>query len=287
MPFQIMPDKFLVKINKEKQKYFKQHASINSVIYIPPTNQFEAKNMENGIIVQIGGKCKEFYGDIAKVGLCLIFHWRIEANDKNTREQYFLWEDDTWNYYAVPLEHTRGIWNGNYVVPHKNYVFLKNVSALPEQGEYDEMYKTYLKKTNIGLLTFSKWEDNAVNIAQKVEQLKNKIESLSKSTRTPEIQHKIGELEKERQELNRKSQKAAYLPYKLAYAHPIHNRMFHRKLQEDDILYCLNKGCLYITNFQTTPQYKYIIASIEHVGFLYEKIKSAVDNYEQMDLAIA
>lgn len=281
--FKIMPWLFLVKINKQDQKNFKQKISSNSPFFMPISQTHNTRNMEHGEIVQIGDwmkgtsdfevyeKGRGIYGwESCEVGMTLIFHHTIEQHvtDKDSKAQYWLFEDGTHNYYIVDGINIRGFYDGEKIVPHPNFVFLKNVPAFESDGELDAATGNKLVKSKGGILLIAKWDESASNISQKSERIKEQIESLAKSTRTDEIQRKMESLEEERNQLNRSAQKKRYLPYRLAHFNRKLERDFGKKLVDNDILFCFNKACLYICNFQDKAEYSYIICLQEHIGLL-------------------
>lgn len=292
MKFKIMPWLFLVKINKEEQKAFKEKISKNSPFFMPVGLTFNSRNMEFGEIVQIGENVQgtsdylEYVNDNGiygwekiKVGDTLIFHHTIEQHQtsKDNHAQYWVFEDETYNYYAVDIINLRGFYDGKTVTPHPNFVFLKNVPCFDTSEEVDTRTGNKLKKSQGGLFLIADWENSNSNIAQKSQQIKEHIESLAKSKRTDEIQREMERLEEERIQLNRKAQKKMYLPYRVAHSNKKIDRDFGKKLQEDDVLYCFNKACLYVSNFQD-KEYSYIICLTDHIGFLLNDNKIQLKN---------
>lgn len=267
MAFKVMPRYFLVRIDKKKQEYLKTHVSQNSLIYVPLGSVHQSRNMEHGILCQIGDKMKDIYGfENLRVGHILLFHWQIErVSGKPQDKQYFVYEDETYSYYVVDEDNVRGYFDGEKIVPHPNFVFLKNIPAFESEGEYDENLNAYLKDTGNGLVVFSDWNKSPQRYSERVTNIKNQIAGLIKSTRTPEIQSKLEELEKEKQQINKELQKNKYLPYKLAYCNKKMDTDCGIKLKEDDIIYAFNKAALYITNFQN-KEYSYIIVNTEQIG---------------------
>lgn len=280
--FTIMPWLFLVKINKKEQQEFKEKIAKDSPFFMPIMHTHNTRNMECGEIVQIGEavrgtddyskyqKGEGIYGwEKCEVGMTLIFHHTIETHttSKDAQAQYWVFEDEDYNYYAVDNINLRGFYDGKTITPHPNFVFLKNVPCFEEDGELDSESGNKLTKSKGGILLISKWDESSSNIAQKSERIKEHIESLAKSVRTDEIQREMERLEAERSQLNRNAQKKKYLPYRVAHSNRMVDRDFGRKLKEDDILYCFNKACLYITNFQD-KEYSYIICLVEHIGGL-------------------
>lgn len=294
MSFQIMPNFFLVKINKEDQKNFKERIKgITYPFFMPIASIHNTKNMEHGEIVQIGEsmrgtdqwteykKGNGIYGwEKCEVGHTLIFHHTIESPRSSKSKDfhyypYFIFEDETYNYYAVDYINVRGFYDGLTITPHPDFVFLKNIPAFPNNDEVDKVTGNKIRKTSGGIFLVTDWEDSAQDLAQRSQKIKEQIESLAKSTRTPQIQKRLEELELERQNLNRKAQKNKMLPYRVAYSNRRVDRNFGQKIVEDDVLFCFNKACLYISNFQP-KEYSYILCPVEHIGCLLldNKIKS-------------
>lgn len=266
---QIMPWLFLVRVNKEEQKAFKERIGKNSPFFMPVGLTFNSRNMEHGEIIQIGEDLKIYGWEDCRPGHTLIFHHTVEDNSNSANKQFWVFDDEEFNYYAIDELNVRGYYDGERVVPHPNYVFLKNIPCFDESEETDTVTGNKIKKSAGGLFLMADWENSSSNIAQKSEKIKQRIESLAKSKRTDEIQLVMESLEKERIELNRKAQMKKFLPYRLAWSGSNRklDRDFGRKLVEDDVLFCYNKACLYITNFQDR-EYSYIICPTEHIGGL-------------------
>ncbi len=262
----IMPDLFMVRIDKEKQKDAKQKLSSDSPFFIPVGSIHQSRNMEHGEIVQIGSRVNIFGWDV-QVGNTLIFHYSIEMPQEKSGKRFFLYEDEFYNYYAVDMPNVRGYYDGERIVPHPDFVFLKNIPAFPNQDEIDDATGNKVKKTSGGIFLVTNWDDSPQDIAQRSQKIKERIESLTKSKRTPEIQNELERLEVERQVLNRKAQKHEFLPYRVAWSNKKLERDFGVPILPDDILYTYNKAALYLSNFQL-ESYKYIIALVDHVGGL-------------------
>lgn len=265
----VLPNYFMVRINKEEQAAHKLKVNKDSPFFIPVGSVFNSRNMEHGEIVQIGEKMKDIMFWNARVGDTLIFHYSIEAPQEKSGKRFFLYEDEKYVYYAVDEANTRGYYDGVNLVPHPNFVFLKNIPAFPNMDEVDDITGNKVKKTEGGIFLVTSWDDSPQDIAQRSEKIKTRIDSLAKMKRTPEIQIKLEELQKERETLNRKAQKNEYLPYRVAAVNKKLIRDFGGgfKIEEDWILYVFNKAALYLTNFQL-KEYKYIITPVDFVGGL-------------------
>lgn len=267
----IMPNFFLIRIDKEKQKEYKYRASGSSLIYQPQTAIFHSKNMEHGEIVQIGDRIlanPEFYGafDNCKIGDTLITHWSVETTPP-------IDEDEKYYYYVVQESNVRGYFDGETITPHPRYVFLKNEDAIDWVGEYDGFFNEKIKKTESGLILIADWKDSELGITHKKEFIRAKIMELSRSRRTPDVQAEIERLGAEEIALNKDTKKSIWLPYKVAFSSKTLNRDCGTEVKEDDILFCLNKAAQYICNFQNKP-YKYIICPTDYVAFLDKRKKA-------------
>lgn len=304
-----MPWLFLVKINKEEQKNFKLKISKNSPFFMPVGLTFNSRNMEHGEIVQIGERMKGtdkymsyetqegrgewgIYGwEDCKIGDILIFHHTVEDNSNTANKQFWVFEDETYNYYAIDFHNIRGFYDGEKIVPHPNFVFLKNIPAFDNPEETDAVTGNKIKKSEGGLFLMADWENSASTIAQKSEAIKEHIESLAKTkNRTADMQIVMEDLEKQRIDMNRKAQKNVFLPYRLAHWNRKLERDFGCKLEDGNVLMCFNKACLYVSNFQDR-EYSYIICLVDQVGCLvnpeFKKYETVNDKrVEGFDLKI-
>lgn len=267
MAFQVMPHLFLVRIDKKKQEYLKTHASQSSLVYMPLGSVHQSHNMEHGQIIQAGSRIKNIYGfENLRIGHLLLFHWAIEKVSTNKKDKvYWIQEDELYNYYVVDEINVRGYFDGEKIVPHPNYIFLKNIPAFKSEGKFDEKYQTYLKETETGIVLFADWHKNIQSIIERTDKIKEEINGLLKSTRTQEVQSKLESLTNEQHTLNKELKKNKFLPYKLAYSNKKVDMDCGINLKEDDIIYAFNKAALYITNFQN-KEYQYIILPVEHLG---------------------
>lgn len=273
----ILPFYFLVRINKNEQRENGEKISKDSPFFIPVSQVFNSRNMEHGEIVDIGDKMKDIYGwEGCKPGHTLIFHHTIETPQEKTAKRYFLYEDSVYNYYVVDEMNVRGFYDGEKIVPHPNFVFLKNIPAFPNMDDVDAATGNKVKKEG-SIFLITNWEDSSQNIAQRSEKIKIRQEELAKNKRTPEIQLELERLQKEREQLNRKAQRKEYLPYRVAAANEYLCRDFGRHIGEDDVLFVFNKAAMYISNFKD-KEYSYIIAMTEHIGGL---LNNAWEPYQQ------
>ena len=257
-----MPGYFLVRIDKQKQKDFKEKISNSSLFFMPIGSIHNSRNVEHGEVMMIGDSVKNIYGWDIHLGDTLIFHHTIESKDGK-----LLYDDEKFNYYAVNEINARGYANASgKVIPHPGFIFLKNIPAFENSDAIDESTGNRVKKTEGGIFVLSNWKDSPQDLMFRSTKIKDRIESLTKMKRTAVIQAELEKLEEERHQLNRESQKPKYIPYKVAYSNRKLDRDFGFNILEDRILWCLNKECLYITNYQP-KEYTYIIARVEGIGW--------------------
>lgn len=143
----IMPPYFLVRIPQEAQR---ERLEKIGILYYPPEYLYMKRGMQCGEIIGIGSAAHEFFPE-AKEGDILICHHFIEGKSMNTKhEKFFLvHSDEDWNYYCVTAftyngdrNNTFGIWDGEKIIPSKEYVFFEidqePVSDIPAELIYEQ-----------------------------------------------------------------------------------------------------------------------------------------------------
>lgn len=250
-----MPDFVLIKISKQEQKDRK--FKIGS-LYIPEQLIYMTRNCQAGEIVEIGGAAQELFPD-AKIGDALIVHHFLESESK----PYFIDSDNIYNYYTCPCMQTNmnlayGYYNGETIIPHPDYVFLK-----VEKEDNQEM-----EITKGGILTFKNWETTREENEMKLSRLKAEAQELAKTDpNRPDVKVAIEGREAEMNKISKTINTKKLLPFKIEYAHPSLSENFGKQLQKDDVLYCANFACQTKMEFQ---QVEYIICKVEHVHFLVD-----------------
>lgn len=140
----VMPPFFVVKIPKKEQR---ERLEKIGVLYYPPEWVFMKRGMQCGEIVAIGSDAHSFFPE-AKIGDILICHHFIEGKTMTTRhEKFFLiHNDDDWNYYCVTAftyngdrNNTFGVWDGNKIIPSKEYIFFDIDEAIPSDFTPEEL----------------------------------------------------------------------------------------------------------------------------------------------------
>lgn len=247
---------FLVKINKKIQK---DRLEKEGMLYLPVERVHigMTRNMQSAEIIDIGERAHQVFPE-AEIGNILLFHHFIEDEGD---ESFKVHEDDEANYYVVAAlelpghnQPTFGVFNGKEIIPHADYVVLKG----PEKID-----RTELKKKE-SLFLFSNYKMSRDEINARIKEIKEvEIPSLAKSgMNNPIAVNEIRAKEHHMQQLSAILNKKQSIPLTVAYANPLLNRWFGKKVKSGDILYCLNTATDYIINFQGT---EYRIVSVSYI----------------------
>lgn len=259
---------FLIKISrKDKEKAKEKVGSI----FVAPSQTFMQYNLQCGEIVDIGDGAAKYFPQ-AKIGHTLIIHHFCEANsDTEATEEHLVHWDDEYNYYVVTAYEYNGknveaygVWDGEKIIPNKDYVFLKTIVPVHKDLPPDEIINQQLKVSKHGLLVFENWTDSRESKEAKMAEVKNEVESLSKSgTNKRHIQQGIAEKEMDMNKMSAEINKQKYLPYTVAYANI--DLRIGRRVAEGDTLYMLNIACSTEIKFNNV---NYIVTKTKFIGCL-------------------
>jgi len=268
---------FLIRVSKQDE--IDKRTKIGSIL-IADTQTFMQYNTQCGEIVDTGKDAAKYFPE-AKIGDTLLIHHFVQANDKNdAKENHLIHEDEKFNYYVVTAfeyggktNETYGVWDGEKIIPNKDYVFLKTEkNAIPGLPP-DEAVNQALKKTETGLFVFNEWKESRESKEERQSELKRQAEELSKSGNNKlHIKQAIQIKEWEMEELSRDINKQTYLPYTVAYAHPQLSEWFDMEIKEGEVLGMFNMACGTIVNFMGTD---FIVAKSKFIAYLYNKNKVA------------
>jgi hypothetical protein len=268
---------FLIKINKKDQKSLKEK---HGRFYIAPTQTFMLYNKQCGEIVGIGEAAGKHFPE-AKIGDILIVHHFIEGeNEREARTEHLVHEDDTYNYYVVSAYEqggkaceTYGVWDGEKIIPNKDYVFLK--TEKPEQKDIpdDEAINQKLKETPSGLLLFENWGETREMVEDKMTRLKAEVQSMSKSgTHKHHIMEGLQKKQAELDGLSAKINQRSFEPHVIAYANKELSEWFNREVKEGDIVFALNMAAKTKLFFMDT---EYIVCRASYIAALLEEKEAA------------
>lgn len=273
IPMRPMPPYFLVKVARKTR-------DTGGRIIVPDTIKFMAFNLQCGEIVDIGDYAKAHFPE-AKIGHTLIFHHFVESeNEREARVDHLIHQEDNYNYYCVTVsEHngkmneTYGVWDGEKIIPNKDYIFLYLPEKVKSEVDLDAFAEETGNRVNIpmavtdgGLLVFKEWEDSRENKEAKQAELKKQAQELSKSgNHKQHIQQAISAKEREMEEISVDINKKKYLPFKVAYYHPDLITHFggQKEITKEDNVYVLNIAAMTEVKFKDTT---YIVAKTNYIG---------------------
>ena len=261
-----MPSYFLIRISREKETQHKQ--KIGSII-IPETQTFMMYNVQAGEIVSIGKRAAEYFPE-AKIGDTLLCHHFVQGlNENDAREDHLIHQDETYNYYVVTCfdfhsksNETYGIWDGEKIIPNKDYIFLE-VPTKDDPKSPDEYINSAIRQTSGGILTFANWTESRETKSDKMQRLKGEIQELSKSgAQKPHIAKGIKEKEYELERLSLDLNNKSYQQYTIAAFNPDLTNSFP-DLKVGDYIYVLNIAAQTEIDFMNK---KYIVTKVNYIG---------------------
>lgn len=265
------PDYFLVRCSKEEQKKLKEKTGI---LYNPTGYEYMVYNMEWGEIVGIGSRVAKVIPE-AKVGHDLIFHHFVQGMDtKDSKENHLVHEDETYNYYVVTAyrfngkrNETYGIHDGEKIIPHPDFVFLKIEEPKKDYKKTpDDYINAALKPAKSGILIFENWRDSRETLEARTQQIKKDNENLAISgTHKPQVRTQMLRNEEQMTKISMEINKIECLPYKVAYANDSLSEGFSSKSKVVDgtVLYIDKRATEKIVSYKDR---KYIVAPIEYIG---------------------
>lgn len=226
-----MPPYFLIRISRAAQRAKREKIGI---IHISPKETFMVYNVQYGEIMAVGKKAAEYFPE-AKIGHTLICHHFVQdTSDHEAKVNHLVHQDETYNYYVVTAyevpgkkNETFGVWDGEKIIPNKDYVFLEPEKPAITWKTPDDYINSAMQKTQSGLLIFNEWKDNKESKIQKMQKLKAEIGSLCKTgmsnpTARQMVINKEAELEKLSADINTRR----YEPYTVVAAPKVLSEMF-------------------------------------------------------------
>lgn len=267
---------YIVKINKKEQQEKKEKIGR---FYVSQKHVFMTRNMQNGVICDIGIRVKESFPEV-KVGDTLIFHHFIEDSE------FLLESDETFNYYAVPgmdvpiwedgvkkAKHPNrayAFYDGHSIFPHEEYIFLKPEVQEDKIAPLDKFIEENVTQTESGIHVFKNWKESNEDKIAKLDALKKKAERLAHGGVNQDyVIGGIKNIEAEKDQITKTMYDRMFLPYLAAAVHPIVSRWCETQIGEDDILYMDSMGCQTQLDFMGK---NYIVAHNKYLAFAQKKL---------------
>jgi hypothetical protein len=263
---------FLVRTERVKEKESK--TKIGS-LYVSEVEALMQYNLASAEIVDISEKAAKYFPE-AKIGhQLLMHHFVIDVNEAAAREDHLVHQDDTYNYYVVTAyEHhgkgaeCYGVWDGERIIPNKDFVFLEDDKAAINDLPPEEAINAALEKTDAGLFLFKEWKQTREDKEQKQANLKKEVESLSKSgVHKKHIQEAIREKEVEMGAIGSDINKQKYQSYQVAFANKELSEWFNRDITGGETLAILNIAAQSKLKFKGK---EYIVCKSKYIACLLE-----------------
>lgn len=268
---------FLVRTERTKEKEAK--TKIGS-LYVSEVESLMQYNLASAEIVDISEKAAAYFPE-AKIGhQLLMHHFVLDVNEHEAREDHLIHQDETHNYYVVTAyEHNGkgtecyGVWDGEKIIPNKEFVFLDSEKAPNNDLPPEESINAALEKTSTGLFLFKEWQQSREDKEQKQASLKKEVESLSKSgTHKAHVQQAIREKEMEMGAIASDINRQKYQSYFVAFANKELSEWFDRSIIAGDRLAILNIAAQSKLKFMGQ---EYIVCKTKYIACIYEKQKAA------------
>lgn len=190
-------------------------------------------------------------------------------SEQAAREDHLIHQDEAYNYYVVTCfdfhrksNETYGIWDGEKIIPNKDYIFLE----LPNKdapNSPDEYINSAIKQTQGGILTFTNWTESRETKAEKMQRLKSEIQELSKSgAQKPHIAQGIKVKEAELEQLSLNINNKSYQECTVAAFNPdLKNSL--PNIEVGGSVYVLNIAAQTEIDFMNN---KYIVCKTNYIG---------------------
>lgn len=272
MTLKPMPPYILVRCNIEEQKNRKEK---KGMFYTAPDHQYMVYNMEWGEILAVGERAAKIF-PYAKPGMTLIMHHFVQGKDKwDSLAQHLIHEDETYYYYVVTVERymgrrneTYGVWDGEKIIPHPDFVFLEVEKPADVYADPNDFINAATEKSKGGLLLFKEWKEGREAKEARIAAIKEEIDSLSLTgVNKPQIAAQIKRLEEEMTRISNEMNAVKYMPYTVMYANPVMSEWFDRPIKDGQILYIEERGAAKMISFKDK---EYRIGTCNFVGYIKE-----------------
>lgn len=276
---QVMPSFILIKIPKQAQR--ERLEKIGSLFY-PPEHVFMKRGMQCGEIVQIGSAASKYFPE-ARVGHILIFHHIVEGKETLSKQKFFfIDQDENWNYYLVTgMEHngdrnmTFGVWDGEGIIPNKDYIFLK----IPHKEESDMpdfdlaspglprlVTNMAFRQAGHGIVVPKAKKENRGELSAKMEKNLVEIKKLSRWLQFPDMLQKVTPMIKILESENEKISKA--INTTVIETHTVAFCNSELNSSPGSTVYILNIACYMEVEFMKKD---YIIAESKYINAIPNK----------------
>lgn len=211
MELHALPSFFIVKIERGKQQETRKY---DEGLAISQNYVFMQHEVQNGEIVSIGALAKKEF-PTAETGHTLLFHHFVTGKGIEDRidSPHLLCSDEKYNYYKVTIcsfngerNLSYGVWDGDKIIPHKDFIFLEIEIHQKEVAKNDE------------LVEIKNWSESRDLKGVRMKEIKNTIGELTKTKANDDLKHEIEKREKVMDNISKGINKKQILLYKVAYS---------------------------------------------------------------------
>lgn len=202
---------FVVRINVIAQK---QTRLFDGKLAVAANYIYMQHEIQHGEIVSIGSQAqKEF--PTAKIGDTLLFHHFVTGKGLEDKEDnpYLVYSDEQFNYYRVTTSYYNGdrnlsyaIYDGQTIIPHNDFVFLKPDEEKKELVKTDEVFE------------IKGWSESRDKKTGKMNEIKSQITEMMKSNVSAETNQEIKKKETAMNKFSKEINKKEIQMYSIEYA---------------------------------------------------------------------
>lgn len=294
-----MPQFIFVRVPKEEQR---ERLEKIGILYYPPAYAFMKRGMQCGEILAIGEDAKNHFPE-ARKGDTLLFHHFIEHKETKSKNKFFqIDEDKDYNYYAVTaMSHNGdrglayGLWDGEALVPNKEYIFLfpepKPESDM-EDFEFNmggSLFKTNIamKEAGAGIVVPKERKMSREEMTEKMKENMARVKKIAPFMRfRRDVVDEILKLESENTKLSKLINKTCYEPFEIAGVNEFYQRFVYDSfgclIGANDIIYLLNIASHMKIEFLGT---EFIVAETKYIFSPAAWITSAIQNFNRKERA--
>jgi co-chaperonin GroES (HSP10) len=229
---------------------------------------YMTRGMQCGRIVAVGDRAADIFPE-AQIGQTLLVHHFVESDEKSNCVD----SDEQYNYYVVTCTYhngqnnqTYGVFDGEKIIPHPDYLFLEAPPSLPALTP-DEYLDDQLQESKAGLFVFKQWKLDREAIVERIKELKGQIDQLTKPgmRMTREVSVAVREREQEMDRLSQQLNQKKMEIYTVAAINPdfaaeILSQTFF-PVNPGDKVFMLNIACETKMEFNNK---EYIVAKCQH-----------------------
>lgn len=234
----------------------------DGVLYLHPDYVYMARGMQCAEIIDFGKNVAKVFPTV-KAGDMVLMHHFVEGKQNENADdgRYFLYSDDIYNYYTVTVQshrgrqnETYGIYDGDTIIPHPEYLFLSTEKLEVNISSEDNFI-------------VSRYHETRAEKGTRMKEIQNHIKELTKSTLSTELNREIERKEAEMNAISKDVNSRFYDKYIIKRASHEVAKWFGRDSINHSIGYILNIACNTKISFDDK---EYIVAKAKYMSAINE-----------------